>query len=742
MNVQNIYLKPLLFTWLSSTLSFMGIAQQGGSKALNAKHITETIVLDGELNENVWQTADKADRFWQYIPKDSIPANYATTVQIAYDETSLYVGIRAEAPDDNFVVTSLKRDFRGTQNDNVTIMFDTFNDGTNAFGFGITPYGVRREFLVSSGGASREGYNFTWDVKWKGESKIYDTYYTAEFAIPLTSLKFKEGATQWRIRPYRFNIQTNEYSTWIRLPQTQLMGNLAFMGDLVFEKPLGKSRTPLAIIPYTNGLAQKDFEADYADSRFLFGGDAKVAIGDGLNLDLTLNPDFSNVEVDDIFTNLTRFELRLPERRQFFIDNGDLFASFGNFFNDARPFFSRRIGLARDSEGNLIQNDIIAGVRLSGKLNENWRLGFLNIQTASDNENGIASNNNMMLALQKKVGKRSNIGAFLVNRETFGTDDFVTDNDKYNRVLGVDYNLASADNTWSGRYYVHKSINPGDSKGNISAEARTSYNKNNWVFLNDWTYVDQDFKADLGFVPRTDIFKMGNSVQRFFIPKNREFVNRYNARVLFLNYFRPKLDFKLSDYFLRASWETEFKSQAQVTVNYINQYIFLTNPFDPTRTTGSTPLPGNRGYTFHQANIEWASNNTRLLTYEFESTIGEFYNGNRFSLGGTVSYRWQPWGQFSLNVNYDGIKLPKPYASANLWLVTPRFDVTFNKSLFFTTLAQYSNQRENLGINARLQWRFAPLSDLYLVYNDNYNTDGFTPRFRSINLKLSYWLNL
>ena len=415
---------------------------------LIAKYTAETIILDGELSESIWQSTQKATNFWQYFPSDSTAAKYQTSVQIAYNDTNLYVGIRADAVDNNFVVTSLRRDFSGIRNDNVTILFDTFNDGTNAFGFGITPYGVRREFLVSSGGAARENYNFAWDIKWQGESKIYDTYFTAEMVIPLTSLKFEEGATKWRIRPYRFNVQSNETSTLTRVPQTQLLGVLAFAHDLIFEKPLGKSRTPLALIPYVNGLAQKDFEDNVSDNSISVGGDAKIAIGDGLNLDLTLNPDFSNVEVDDIFTNLTRFELRLPERRQFFIDNSDLFGSFGNFFDEARPFFSRRIGLARDADDNLIQNDIIAGARLSGKLNEDWRLGVLNIQTAADEANEIASNNNTMIAIQKKIGQRSNIGAFIVNRERFQDYDFSMANDRYNRVFGIDYNLASADNAW------------------------------------------------------------------------------------------------------------------------------------------------------------------------------------------------------------------------------------------------------------------------------------------------------
>ena len=709
---------------------------------VKAKFIDQPITLDGVLDEDIWQEISPVSDFWQYFPADSIKAEYQTSIQIAYDQSNLYVAFRAEARDNNFVVSSLKRDFSGLGNDNVTVMFDTFNDGTNAFGFGITPYGVRREFLVSSGGSSIENYNFAWDVKWQGESQIYDNYYTAEMMIPLTSLKFEQGATSWRIRAYRFNIQTNETSSLARVPQSQLLGTLAFADQLVFDQPLGRSRTPIALIPYVNGLAAKNFESDQEKNEILIGGDVKLAVGDGLNLDLTFNPDFSNVEVDDILTNLTRFELRLPERRQFFIDNGDLFGSFGNFFNEARPFFSRRIGLARDTLGNLIQNDIIAGARLSGKLNEDWRLGVLNIQTASDPANEIASNNNAMFALQRKLGARSNLGVFMVNRQRLEDYDFTQESDRYNRVVGVDYNLASSDNTWSGRYYVHQSLNPDDRSGNLSAEAITRYNKNNWVFINDWVYVDNDFKADLGFVPRTDIFKIGNFAQRFFYPKNRTFVNRHNVQMLLINYFRPTLDLKLTDYFLRASWETDFTNNAKLTINGANQYIFLTGDFDPTRTPGGTPLPGNQGYEFNFLNFEFASSNTRLFTWSANSTVGEFFNGKRYSVGGVFRYRWQPVAQLSLNINYDGINLPDPYESAAYWLITPRVDVTFNKSLFFTALAQYSNQRENLGLNARLQWRFAPLSDLFLVYNDNYFTDGFTPRFRSINLKLNYWLNL
>ena len=181
----------------------------------------------------------------------------------------------------------------------------------------------------------------------------------------------------------------------------------------------------------------EDFEGE-VPSNFSFGGDAKISIGNGMNLDLTLNPDFSQVEVDDQIVNLTRFEINLPEKRQFFIHNSELFASIGDS-RDSRAFFSRRIGVAKDIDGNTIENRIIGGLRLSGKITDNLRIGFLNMQTEQDKSNKISSNNNMVLSLQQRVFSKSNINLFFINRENTGNSNFINDQEKFNRVFGVDY---------------------------------------------------------------------------------------------------------------------------------------------------------------------------------------------------------------------------------------------------------------------------------------------------------------
>lgn len=712
---------------------------QEAQRTLQVNYINGEIEIDGIMDEPVWETADAAESFWQYFPSDSIRAVHNTRVYVLYDDQNLYIGVSAERSGDDYVASSLRRDFSGATNDNVSVLFDTFNDGSNAYLFGITPYGVQRELLISDGGEAG-GLNYSWGVKWEAEVKSYDDRFVAELVIPLTSLKFPEGSRQWRFQTYRFSYASQEQSAWSRVPQNQLLSSLAFMGTLHFEEPLGRSRTPLAIIPYINTLAQNDQIVNDSDVDFEFGGDAKVAIGNGMNLDLTVNPDFSNTEVDDIFTNLTRFEIQLEERRQFFIDNSDLFNSYGSIYGDASPFFSRRIGLARDTTGALIQNDIIAGARLSGKLNENWRLGFLNIQTSENRPNEIPSNNNMMFALQRKVSSRSSIGAFFINRETFKDYNFVAPEDTYNRVYGMDYNLASQDNRWLGKFYVHQSVQPGDTKGNLSSQATASYTDRHWYFSADLVYVDEEFRSDLGFIPRKDILKLGWGIGRTFYSE-KGIINRHSIRLTSITFWRPNVDYLRSDQTWRPEYTIQFKDQSELEFIYRNQYVYLNNDFNPSGKPGA-PIPGGTGYDYHNLNVSYSSNVTRPFTFSVSSQLGQFFNGNLYSYEVTLGYRFQPWVSLSLDTQYDKINLPGNIPDADFWLVTPRAEITFSRSVFWTTLMQYSNQRDNLGVNSRLQWRFAPLSDLFLVYNDNYFPNGLGPKFRSLNLKVSYWFNV
>lgn len=730
-------LKFIIFT-LFLFINTICNAQQV-SKAFTVKHTESDFNIDGILNEKAWETAESAGSFQQYFPEDDKLADFQTDIRILVSDETLYVGVKVYTPGNDYTIPSLERDWRAGGSDNFSVLFDTFNDGNNTFLFGINPYGVRREVFISGGGQSISGFTTSWDVKWTGDAKIYDGYYTAEMAIPLTSFKFPEGTTKWRFQSYRYDMQSNERSVWYKVPQNQSVINLAFMGDMYFEKPLGKSRTPLAIIPFINGITEKDFVTQDSNSNLTFGGDAKVSLGNTMNLDLTFNPDFSNVEVDQIFTNLTRFEVNLPERRQFFIDNNDLFGNFGNS-GLANPFFSRRIGIATDRFGNRVENDIIGGLRLSGKLNKNLRLGFLNLQTANNDEQQIASNNNMMFALQQKVFSRSNIGIFMINRQTFDSDDFIDLNDKFNRVVGIDYNLATEDNVWFGKFYGHKSFQPEEGEGH-SAGVLLGRNTKQWNVSTDFSFIEDDFRSDLGFILRKDVLRSATNISRLFWPKEGKVNNHridFNPTVI----WRPKLNYQKTDHEFRLGYRVRMKNFTEFGMNLTNNYIFLSQPFDPTGTEGSIEIPGNQGFTFNAVNFNYRSNNADVFSFTTNAGFGEFFNGYRYSMGGEAVLRLQPLIRLSLNINYDRISLPDPFPSADLWLIAPRIGFTFTKTIFWSTIFQYASQRDNLGINSRLQWRFAPLSDLFIVYNDNYFVNTIQPKFRSINLKLSYWLNI
>jgi hypothetical protein len=205
---------------------------------------------------------------------------------------------------------------------------------------------------------------------------------------------------------------------------------------------------------------------------------------------------------------------------------------------------------------------------------------------------------------------------------------------------------------------------------------------------------------------------------------------------------QKNLDYKKTDHLKRFEYAMEFKKLDRLEFSVGNQYVYLSNPFDPTRSENGIPLPSEIGYDFNEWSVEYQSNVARLFSFSTELSYGTFYNGTRFSYQGNTQFRIQPKVVMSLLWDYNQVRLPDPYPSANIILVSPKIQLTLNKKLFWSTLIQYSNQSDNLGINSRLQWRFAPLSDLYLVYNDNYYTREFGPVFRSINLKLTYWLGL
>ena len=733
--------KQNLFQFLFLLISALVFSQEKEIEFL-IPSIQSDITIDGVGNEKEWGKSDWQSEFWLWRPNDSLKANKQTRFKVLKNEKNLYIFIELFTDGIKFSTPSLKRDFDTFGAEAITLLFDTFNDGTNAFSFTTNPLGLKKEGLISGGNQNyRTDRNYSWDTKWFVESKIYDNRYTVEIQIPLTSLFYNNSSDFWRFNIYRGNAQNNEYSVWAKTPLNQTIGNLGFMGKMVFETPLKKARNPISIIPYISGLAFKDFESISSASNFSLGGDAKIPIGNALNLDLTFDPDFSQVEVDDQVVNLTRFAIALPEKRQFFTQNDDLFKDFGST-RDVVPFFSRRIGVAKDLEGNTIENKIIYGARLSGKLNSNLRVGFLNIITDEDVENEIASNLNTVFTLRQKVFDRSNISFFFLDQRAVKDYTFMNNEERKNSVTGVEYNLISIDSKWSGRAFFHKSFTEGLNGDDQIVGMRLERNSLRHKAGMEWVHGGDDFRSNLGFFRRTGFLKLSPEYTFRIYPKNVDITSySFTQRGFFV--YDTANDYLMTDRVFITTIRKSFLNFSSLSLDYTNRYIYLISDFNPTRSPEGIFLPSGTDYSYGDLELSYRSDQRKFFNLDSKVSYGTFYNGTKFTIENEIKWRKQPIVNASMILNFNAIKLPEPYTSKKIWLVSPKIDVTFTKTISRTTFIQYNSQGENLGINSRMQWRFAPLSDLFLVYNDNYiSTDNFSPRYRSFNLKLTYWINI
>ena len=721
------------------------------------KFTDNKIKADGILNEPIWSETESMGDFWQYFPKDSSKAKYQTEIRMVYDNKNIYISAKCFVKGNKFVVPSLRRDYRAGGNDNVTFVFDTFSDGTNGLLFGMNPLGVMREALLFNGGTDNSFFSEYWDNKWVGDSKIYPNYWTSELIIPFSTLRFNENSKVWKFKSYRFDTQGNETSSLNKIPQNQIIMNLGYSMNIEFENKLKRSGTNIALIPYLAMGQSTDFinpKNPNNGTKFNYGLDAKVAVTSGLNLDLTINPDFSTVEADRQVINLTRFDINLPEQRQFFLENSDLFSGFGsynvnpflppqgNFGGTGNqilsPFFSRQIGIAKDSVTGLgVQNRILYGARLSGKLDNNWRIGFLNSQTAKDEFKRISGANFTVASVQRKVFGRSNIAAILINKQTLNPE-LGLNTSKFNRVAGLEYNIGSSNNRWTGKAFYHQTFSEVSKKQAFANGLSLTYNvlKYTAKWQHDW--VGNGFESEVGFVPRKDFFHVSPTFGLNFYPRTKK-VNRFSVGIAFDQYSMPSVG--VTDRTAGPFMSMLFQNTSRFLLSVNQNYTYLFRDFDALRSNDKLPfLPRKTSYTYYNVSLNYTTDQRKKLWLFATPTVGQYYNGQIASLSGSLNYRYQPYMALAMNFTYNYIDLP--VATNKVLLIGPRFDLTFTKKLFFTTFAQYNSQFKNMNLNTRLQWRFAPVSDFFIVYVDNYNTANWQSRSRSIQAKLTYWFSL
>ena len=725
---------------------------------LEIRRAHSEIIVDGVMLEDSWRDAAVATDFHQYFPFDTSLAIAQTEVRMTYDDQYLYVmAIMYNLGPRDYVVSSLRRDFRGRAYDSFSVVLDTYKDKSNAFLFGINPYGVQREGFISNGGISTRtqgsssesnAFSLTWDNKWYSAARMLEDRWVAEIAIPFNSIRFKDNVDSWFVNFYRIDSEFAERSTWSPIPRNFSLINIGFNKEVRWDHAPQNSGKNISIIPYTAFRTSKNFENSTSNpGEWTVGGDAKIALTTALNLDLTINPDFSQVEADRQVTNLDRFEILFPEQRQFFLENADLFSNFGS--DGVRPFFTRRIGIALDSTtGTNTSNPLYFGARMSGNLNSNWRVGLLSVQAAQDKSINLLSTNYTVATAQRRIGKRSNIAAIFVNKQPFqetigGPISWETE--QWNRTVGLDLNLASPDNSWNGKGYVHQSLDPSQSNDAHSAGLEVNRETYYWEIKSDIRTVGANFSPEVGFVRRRNFSQLRSSVFRNFYPAQGSIQS--HAPGFDIDILRHSI-FGVTDWDANLVYRINFKNNARFEGQLRRQYTYLLEPFDPSRS-GGLPLPAETAYTYNFLGAEYSSDERRSFFFQLSTISGQYFNGSLWNLGGTLSYRLGIKGTLALNFAFNSIRLPERYADVDLVLIGPRLDLSFSRNLFWTTFIQYNNQINNMNINTRLQWRFKPVSDLFIVYTDNYLAaegdrliDFSRPKSRALVVKLNYWFNL
>lgn len=694
---------------------------------LNIKPAASEIKIDGIMNELTWDQAELVSNFFMVQPMDTSYAKIQTDVKMAYDKDYIYLIAVCYHEPGPYFVESLRRDFAFGKNDNFLLFMDPYDDKTNGFSFGSNAAGAQWDGTMYDGSK----VDLSWDNKWTSVVKNYDDRWVFEAAIPFKSIRYKAGITKWGINFSRMDLKSSEKSSWAPVPRQFATASLAYTGNLVWDQAPPQPGQNISVIPYVLGGVSGNHTVSpiQRNNRGQIGGDVKIAINSSLNLDLTVNPDYSQVEVDRQVPNLDRFELFFPERRQYFLENGDLFANFG--YQSIRPFFSRRIGL-----GVPIQY----GARLSGKLNKDLRISAMNMQTENSGAADPAQNFGV-LALQRKVFARSNIGAIFINKQSlnFSAQNAAAGVSRYNRIAGLEYNLASSNNNWTGKAVSMKSFSPNKNGQDFMQAANLRYWTSNWDINWQHEIVGKNFNAEVGYVPRQGYINFNPDISYLFYPKKSILVS-HGPKFSSYNYLDQ--NFNKTDNTNFFSYNLNFRSRATFKTWVAHDYVKLLRKFDPTNR-GNDSLAVGSEHSWNSFGVDFVSRPQSLFTFSFSSRYGGYYaNGTRLNLTTELGYRFQPYVSFAMSSSYNDIQLPHPWNNSRFWLVGPRLDVTMTNKLFFTGFVQYNEQSDNINVNTRVQWRYKPASDIFIVYTDNYLPSPFAVKNRFLVLKMTYWWNI
>ncbi len=641
-----------------------------------------------------------ATDFLQQVPDEGKLATQKTEVRLLYDDKNLYVGFHCWQTD-KIVVTDLHRDFSVLDNDIVEIVFDTFKDHRNAFAFMTNPMGALNDLQFSTDGRDS---NINWNAVWDVKTRIHPGYWTAELVIPFKSLRFTRAEIQdWGINIMRRARYINEGSCWSFVPRRFKLGMVSLAGTmsgLEDVKPGRNLKVKPFVLGSANEIPSRPGDTDYYLGKI--GLDLKYGLTPGLTLDFTANTDFSQVEADVQQINLTRYNLFYPEKREFFLENSNLFhlgEVLENGSSDVMLFYSRRIGL--DDKGNQIP--LLGGVRLSGHA-DRYELGLLNMQAK---EFGDTPANNFTVArLRRSIGKNSDIGAIFVDREATSEDN------NYNRVVGADANLRFTQDLVFNSY-IAKSQTPGTSGKDWAGGAYLGLTKRRYMLIGKYREVQPNFNAEVGFVRRTDVRLFSGGGALNFYPEDFWSIREIRMMMRMDTFLTTDNDLDTRKYMPGFSMEFDSGAMFEVFGNHTRE--ILKEEFVP---FPGRPIPAG-DYSYGTYHLEYTHNTSAVISPFASFEQGGYYDGHRRMWGGGLLIHPNAKLSFKASIERNDVDIESGTYGMNLMLF--RINYSFTTRMFLDALVQYNSVTGLVSSNIRFNLIHRPLSDLFVVYNDNHD---------------------
>ncbi len=718
--------------------------------------------VDGVLDDAVWQTAAPVESFTQQEPNLGQPATERTEVRIVYDARTIYIAVHAYqaggvAPAESapgaavdphaehrggsgagpVVATEMRRDSdRLFDEDNFQVILDTFKDSRNGYMFVTTPLGAKLEQQIfdegeGGGRGATSNVNRNWEGVWDAAAKITPDGWTAEMAIPTNTLRFKPSDEQtWGINFLRHIRRKNELDYWSPIPRAYSLTRVSMAGELRGLQNLSLG-WDLKLKPFVvAGPRRRDLSATNTNTSWTkdVGLDARYGVTPSLNLDVTINTDFAQVEVDEQQVNLTRFGLFFPEKRDFFLENSNAFAvgtgsSFTTTPVQTDLFFSRRIGLSDTGQ----PVPILGGARLTGKVGKN-NIAIMDVQT--DSAFGKPGDNFFVSRYSRDVFNRSRVGAIFVNK------DSLDGSAHFNRTMAVDGNF-SLGKSLQLNSYLAKTDSPesavGASGDDMAFYGRIAYRDPKLSMWLNYLDVQDNFNAEAGFVQRRGI----RTTKAYFSPTPRP--KRGNIKLMEPMYvltYTTDQNNRLVARLHHLMVGTTLRDDSFINVIYQKNFDVLDLPFN-VRPNVKIPVGA---YNMDEWSFTYNTSPGKRVFQRLSYQPNQYYGGTRRSW--SAAYGVRATSKLSSELSYNRNDVKMPWGNFLLNLATLRVDYTFSPKMTIRSLTQYNTGTHEISNNIRFNLIHHAGSDLYVVYNDlqqfDLAPDVFRQKDRQLVLKLNY----